>query len=92
MPRRPLPGLFVFPLSGGGVEKRRLGVKRDDRRTSHGRAEGRSIAQSRWGFCEVGWDSLKSVYWSVVVWCGCGLLGVELRWTRVDLCARDLRC
>jgi hypothetical protein len=42
VPRRPLP--FVFPLSeGGGVEKRRLGVKRDDRRTSHGRADGRSI-------------------------------------------------
>lgn len=42
VPRRPLPD--GYPRSeGGGVEKRRLGVKRDDRRTSHGRAEGSSM-------------------------------------------------
>lgn len=42
VPRRPLPD--ANPVSdGGGVEKRRLGVKRDDRRTSHGRADGRSM-------------------------------------------------
>lgn len=42
VPSRPLPD--GYPVSeGGGVENRRLGVKRDDRRTSHGRADGRSI-------------------------------------------------
>lgn len=42
VPRRPLPD--GNPVSdGGGVENRRLGVKRDDRRTSHGRADGRSM-------------------------------------------------
>ena len=42
VPRRPLPD--EYPLSeGGGVEKRRLGVKRDDRRTSQGIADGSSI-------------------------------------------------
>lgn len=42
VPRRPFP--VGFPRSdGGGVAKRRLGVKRDDRRTSHGRADGRSM-------------------------------------------------
>lgn len=42
VPRRPFPD--GTPVSdGGGVEKSRLGVKRDDRRTSHGRAEGSSM-------------------------------------------------
>ena len=42
VPRRPLPdGLS----EGGGVEKRRLGVKRDDRRTSQGMADGSNMAQ-----------------------------------------------
>lgn len=42
VPSRPLPAGYPWS-GGGGVEKRRLGVKRDDRRTSHGRADGRSM-------------------------------------------------
>ena len=42
VPRRPLPD--GNPVSdGGGAENRRLGVKRDDRRTSQGRADGSSM-------------------------------------------------
>jgi hypothetical protein len=41
VPRRPLPD--ANPSDGGGVEKRRVGVKRDDRRTSHGRADGSNM-------------------------------------------------
>jgi hypothetical protein len=41
VPSRPLPE--VLWSTGGGVEKRRLGVKRDDRRTSQERADGRSM-------------------------------------------------
>jgi hypothetical protein len=40
VPRRPLPDAKP---SDGGVEKRRVGVKRDDRRTSHGRADGSNM-------------------------------------------------
>lgn len=44
VPSRPLPA--AWPVSdGGGLENRRLGVKRDDRRASHGRADGRSIVE-----------------------------------------------
>jgi hypothetical protein len=39
VPRRPLPD--AKPSDGG--EKRRVGVKRDDRRTSHGRADGSNM-------------------------------------------------
>lgn len=44
VPSKPLPD--GYPVSeGGGVENRRLEVKRDGRRTSHGRADGRSIVE-----------------------------------------------
>lgn len=49
VPSKPLPE--GYPLSvGGGVEKRRLGVKRDDRRTSHPRAEGSNILAQMYKF------------------------------------------
>lgn len=69
---------------GGGVEKRRLGVKRDDRRTSHPRAEGSNILAQVYtldALSEVEVDGSEYKTTRVMVVGGC----VGLGW----VCARD---
>lgn len=44
VPSRPLLAGYAAS-DGGGVASRRLGVERDDRRTSHGIADGRSMVR-----------------------------------------------